>query len=78
MLQYMILNFGMSPGFQPQDFEHLVFPSQMLFDYVRIYQRDGHENWGCSPDDHPTTQYIEECVPWRVSGLACLPLTYTF
>jgi hypothetical protein len=74
----MILNFGMSPGFQPQDFRHLVFPSKMLFDYIRIYQRDGLENWGCSPSDHPTTQYIEECAPIAVSGLPFLPLTYTF
>lgn len=71
----MILNFGMSPGFQAPDFAHLVFPSQMLFDYVRIYQRDGQENWGCDPSDHPTSQYIEECV---LSGLAYLPLTYPF
>lgn len=74
----MVLNFGMSPGFQNQDFQHLVFPNKMLVDYVRIYQRDGHENWGCDPSDHPTTQYIEECVSIAVSGLAFLPLTYTF
>jgi len=53
----------MSPGFQAQDFQHLVFPSKMLIDYVRIYQRDGHENWGCDPSDHPTAQYIQECAP---------------
>lgn len=74
----MVLNFGMSPGFQNQDFQHLVFPNKMLVDYVRIYQRDGQENWGCDPSDHPTAQYIEECVPIAVSGLAYLPLTYTF
>jgi len=59
---YLILNFGMSPGFQAQDFQHLVFPSKMLIDYVRVYQRDGQENWGCDPGDHPTTQYIEDHI----------------
>ena len=39
--QYLILNLGMSPSFQAQDFQHLQFPSQMFVDYVRVYQRDG-------------------------------------
>lgn len=56
----MVLNFGMSPGFQAADYAHLEFPSEMHFEYVRIYQREGEENFGCNPKSHPTRDYIEE------------------
>ena len=36
------------------------FPTEMLIDYVRIYQRKGFENVGCSPDDYPTREYINK------------------
>ncbi|KAG8826823.1 hypothetical protein FRC19_007391 [Serendipita sp. 401] len=55
---YIILNFGMSPGFQGQDFSKLVFPAEMWVDWIRVYQREGHEDWSCSPDHHPTEDYI--------------------
>lgn len=42
--QYIILNLGLAPGFQKQDFKHLVFPSKMYVDYVRVYQRAGTNN----------------------------------
>ena len=54
----MILNLGISPGWQKIDLSTLTFPTEMLVDYVRIYQRKGHENVGCSPDDYPTEEYI--------------------
>jgi len=58
----IILNFGLSPGFQAQDWKHLPFPSQMLIDYVRIYQREGVNNVGCSPSEYPTSDYINNHI----------------
>jgi hypothetical protein len=49
---------GMSPGWQAINLPSMTFPTEMLIDYVRIYQRKGHENVGCSPDDYPTAEYI--------------------
>lgn len=54
----LILNLGISPGWQHVDLSTLSFPTEMLVDYVRIYQRKGHENVGCSPEDYPTEEYI--------------------
>jgi len=57
----IVLNFGMSPGFQGQDFKNLKFPSQMLVDYVRVYQRTDHPlNVGCDTTSHPTADYINK------------------
>ena len=62
-MKYVILNFGMSPDFQPQDYKHLVFPSQMFVDYVRIYQREGVTNgMTCDPPNRPTANYINQYV----------------
>lgn len=59
----MIFNLGMSASFQAQDYKHLVFPSTMYIDYVRVYQRAGTEDGlTCDPPNRPTAQYIEECV----------------
>ncbi|KAA1469787.1 glycoside hydrolase family 16 protein [Dentipellis sp. KUC8613] len=56
---YVILNFGMAPSFQHQDFKHLQFPSQMFIDYVRVYQDPDVDNGvGCNPPNYPTTDYI--------------------
>ncbi|KAJ7645569.1 glycoside hydrolase family 16 protein [Mycena polygramma] len=56
---YIILNLGMSPGFQHQDFLHMEFPNQMLIDYVRVYQRDGVSDGAtCNPKNYPTADYI--------------------
>ncbi|KIY45188.1 glycoside hydrolase family 16 protein [Fistulina hepatica ATCC 64428] len=58
---YVILNLGMAPSFEKQDFKHLQFPSTMYIDYVRIYQRDDVENGlTCDPTNRPTTQYIAD------------------
>ncbi|KAI9631792.1 beta-glucan synthesis-associated [Dioszegia hungarica] len=53
----MVINFGMSNGFQTVDFSHLTFPAQMLIDYVRVYQRP-EGRMGCDPADRPTADYI--------------------
>ncbi|GLB38241.1 putative beta-glucan synthesis-associated protein (SKN1) [Lyophyllum shimeji] len=56
---YMVLNLGMAPGFQKQDFKNLKFPASMHVDYIRIYQRQGTKNGiTCDPPSHPTSDYI--------------------
>ncbi|KAJ7700832.1 glycoside hydrolase family 16 protein [Mycena rosella] len=58
---YIVLNLGMSPGFQAQDFKHMVFPAQMLIDYVRVYQQPGVQNgMTCDPPNRPTANYIAQ------------------
>jgi beta-glucanase (GH16 family) len=55
----LIINLGMSPGFQHQDFEHMQFPAKMLVDYIRVYQRDGVTDGAtCNPPNYPTADYI--------------------
>lgn len=56
----MILNLGIAPSFQEPDWMHLQFPAKMLIDYVRVYQREDAINYGCSPSDYPTKDYIEK------------------
>ena len=58
VFQALVLNLGISPGWQTIDLTTMTFPTEMLIDYVRIYQRKGQENVGCSPDDYPTEDYI--------------------
>ncbi|EMD31407.1 glycoside hydrolase family 16 protein [Gelatoporia subvermispora B] len=56
---YIIMNLGMSPSFQHQDFMHLQFPSKMYVDYVRVYQRDDVKGGvTCEPSSYPTQDYI--------------------
>ncbi|CAK5283866.1 unnamed protein product [Mycena citricolor] len=58
---YIILNLGMSPTFQPQNFSQLVFPATMLVDYVRVYQSPGAKNGlSCDPPNRPTADYIAQ------------------
>ncbi|KAJ1309915.1 hypothetical protein OPQ81_006674 [Rhizoctonia solani] len=59
---YIILNLGLSPSFQGIDFKNLKFPATMLIDYVRVYQRAGHENIGCDPPNYPTADYINQHI----------------
>ncbi|KAJ6584746.1 glycoside hydrolase family 16 protein [Mycena capillaripes] len=60
---YLILNLGMSPGFQHQDFEHMTFPNKMYVDYIRVYQREGvSEGVTCNPSKYPTTKYINDHI----------------
>jgi beta-glucanase (GH16 family) len=55
---YLILNFGMSNGFQQVDLQNLEWPAHMLIDYVRVYQIPDYGYLGCDPEDHPTADYI--------------------
>lgn len=51
----------MAFDFQPPDYKHLVFPAEMLVDYVRVYQRQGLKNGvGCNPPNRPTADYINK------------------
>ncbi len=36
----------------------MTFPTEMLVDYVRVYQRKDSVNIGCDPKDYPTMDYI--------------------
>ncbi|KZT64609.1 glycoside hydrolase family 16 protein [Daedalea quercina L-15889] len=57
----IIINFGMSPGFQEQDWMHLQFPAKMYIDYVRVYQRPGtSDGTTCDPPNYPTADYINK------------------
>jgi beta-glucanase (GH16 family) len=55
---YMIWNLGMSQDFGEVDIENLPFPSYMMVDWIRVYQRPGSLNVGCSPPEMPTAQWI--------------------
>jgi len=55
----IVMNLGLSPSFQEQDFQHMQFPSAMYIDYVRVYQRQGVKNGlSCDPPNYPTADYI--------------------
>lgn len=56
------MQFGMSFNFAEVDLENLPFPSTMLVDYVRVYQKKGQTNIGCDPEDFPTAAYINTCA----------------
>ena len=60
----IIMNLGMSSGFQYVDFSDagVTFPAQMKVDYVRVYQQKGSEKMSCDPPDHPTAAYINDHI----------------
>lgn len=37
----------------------MMFPAELRFDYVRVYQRKGQTNTGCNPKNYPTADYIQ-------------------
>ncbi|KAJ7600970.1 glycoside hydrolase family 16 protein [Mycena floridula] len=62
---FLVFNLGLSKGFQAQDYKHLVFPSKMYIDYVRIYQRAGvkiKDGLTCNPSTRPTSDYINRHI----------------
>ncbi|KAL5530502.1 hypothetical protein ACEPAF_6760 [Sanghuangporus sanghuang] len=59
---YIIMQFGMSYNFAEVDLENLPFPSTMLVDYVRVYQKKDQKNIGCDPEDFPTASYINTYI----------------
>jgi len=58
---YLIVNLGISDGFGDID-PRLVFPTTMLVDYIRIYQRKSDIRTSCDPKDFPTAQYIDTYI----------------
>ncbi|KAJ6570509.1 beta-glucan synthesis-associated [Mycena vulgaris] len=56
---YILANLGISRAFGFVDFEHLVFPSIMRIDWVRVYQHPDKINIGCDPPERPTAAYID-------------------
>ncbi|WWC70539.1 uncharacterized protein I206_104490 [Kwoniella pini CBS 10737] len=74
----LIVNFGMSNGFQPVNFNQLEWPAKMLVDYIRVYQRP-EGRIGCDPPDRPTAEYISRhmdvytnpnMTTWDAAGLS--------
>jgi beta-glucanase (GH16 family) len=59
---YILANLGMSHNFGAIDFKHLVFPTYMLVDYIRVYQPSNKRNIGCDPPDFPTANYINTYI----------------
>ncbi|PWN50381.1 concanavalin A-like lectin/glucanase [Violaceomyces palustris] len=61
---YIIMNLGISSGFQWIDFDQtsqssVQFPAKLAFDYVRVYQpKSSTVRVGCDPKDHPTADFI--------------------
>lgn len=66
----------MSTNFGTVDVEHLPFPVTMSVDWIRVYQRTDSINYGCDPDDFPTSAYIQEYVS-HVSAEGILSLMFT-
>ncbi|KAH7890663.1 beta-glucan synthesis-associated [Phlebopus sp. FC_14] len=54
----IVLNLGISPNWQTINTSSMIFPAEMRVDYVRVYQRRGQHNVGCSPEGFPTEEYI--------------------
>jgi hypothetical protein len=68
-------------NWQTIDLTTMVFPAEMLVDYVRVYQRDGETNIGCNPPDYPTTDYINQHYAAYSSAsrfLLCPPLSTVY
>ncbi|KAF9477276.1 beta-glucan synthesis-associated [Pholiota conissans] len=54
----IVLNLGMSQNWQTIDLSTMIFPAELKFDYVRVYQRKDKTNIGCDPPNYPTMNYI--------------------
>lgn len=54
----MVLNLGISGAWGAMDIAHLLFPTVMHIDYVRIYQKPEDTSITCDPPGYPTTEFI--------------------
>ncbi|KAF9527795.1 glycoside hydrolase family 16 protein [Crepidotus variabilis] len=59
---YLIVNLGMSENFGTVDVDHLVFPTTMRVDWIRVYQPKDGVNVGCDPKGFPTSAYIDKYI----------------
>ncbi|KAF7352482.1 hypothetical protein MVEN_01213100 [Mycena venus] len=58
----IVLNLGISNNWQNIDLTSMVFPAEMLVDYVRVYQRDGGDERWVQPTGLPDDGlYTEPC-----------------
>ncbi|KAK7679778.1 beta-glucan synthesis-associated protein [Cerrena zonata] len=55
----IVMNLGISNNWAYIDWNALQFPATMSVDHVRIYQPEDEINVTCDPEDHPTSDYIE-------------------
>ncbi|KAF8339437.1 beta-glucan synthesis-associated [Amanita rubescens] len=58
----IVLNLGISPNWQTIDLTTMIFPAELRFDYVRVYQRRESTNVGCDPAGYPTMKYIDNHI----------------
>ncbi|GAA6011375.1 hypothetical protein JCM10207_008318 [Rhodosporidiobolus poonsookiae] len=56
----IVLNLAISTKFQQPEWGKAKFPGTLRIDYVRVFQKKGHKNVGCSPKDFPTSKYIND------------------
>lgn len=56
----IIINLGLSSGFQPVHFNEITFPAIMLIDHVRVYQLPNQQLTSCDPPEYPTAKYIND------------------
>ena len=49
-------------NWQTIDLATMIFPAELRFDYVRVYQRKGSTNIGCDPKAYPTADYINNHI----------------
>lgn len=60
-------------SFQTVNTATMTFPAELLVEYVRVYQRNGQQNIGCSPKDYPTADYINAHLPAYSSTFPAAP-----
>ncbi|KAK0483237.1 glycoside hydrolase family 16 protein [Armillaria novae-zelandiae] len=68
------LNLGISSNWQDIDTSTMIFPTEMLVDYVRVYQRSQGMNVGCNPPGYPTKDYINNHIEAYTSKFTFLVL----
>jgi hypothetical protein len=59
---YIIVNLGMSRNFGYVDLDHLIFPTTLSVEWVRVYQDPANINIGCDPPTFPTAAYINQYI----------------
>lgn len=77
---------SLSAGFQQVDWNgknRVVFPAQMKFDYVRLYQPHGQPaRVSCDPPDHPTADYIQRHLDLyynpNLTSASLIPTCFSF
>jgi len=74
----LVFNLGISPNWQTIDLTTMIFPAELRFDYVRVYQRKGSKNVGCDPAGYPTMKYINNHIDAYTSACFRSFLSFRF